>query len=294
MALTTEARSRITAQIDALKKRLPLDSNDLDYETHLKTIRQLQSILDSDAARGTTEETMNQETQNAIHSGAPAGSPCQATMKPEARDAIDALISRYPALEPCRDSIAAAAASIIAAYKNGGKVITCGNGGSAADAEHIVGELMKGFLKKRPVPPDFAAKLAETAPAHAEYLAKNLQQPLAAVSLVAGVALPTAFANDQAGDLVFAQQVYGLGRAGDVLLAISTSGSSTNVIYAVELAKALGITTIALTGSTGGRLKDLADITIAVPQAETYRIQELHLPVYHALCIAAEAEFFPQ
>lgn len=294
MALTTEARSRITAQIDALKKRLPLDSNDLDYETHLKTIRQLQSILDSDAARGTTEETMNQETQNAIHSGAPAGSPCQATMKPEARDAIDALISRYPALEPCRDSIAAAAASIIAAYKNGGKVITCGNGGSAADAEHIVGELMKGFLKKRPVPPDFAAKLAATAPAHAEYLAKNLQQPLAAVSLVAGVALPTAFANDQAGDLVFAQQVYGIGRAGDILLAISTSGSSANVIYAVELAKALGITTIALTGSTGGRLKDLADITIAVPQAETYRIQELHLPVYHALCIAAEAEFFPQ
>lgn len=299
MALTTEARSRITAQIDALKKRLPLDSNDLDYETHLKTIRQLQSILDSDAARGTTEETMNQETQNPIASGANPGSPCpdtmqQETMKQEARDAIDALISRYPALEPCRDSIAAAAASIIAAYKNGGKVITCGNGGSAADAEHIVGELMKGFLKKRPVPPDFAAKLAAVAPAHAEYLAKNLQQPLAAVSLVAGVALPTAFANDQAGDLVFAQQVYGIGRAGDILLAISTSGSSANVIYAVELAKALGITTIALTGSTGGRLKDLADITIAVPQAETYRIQELHLPVYHALCIAAEAEFFPQ
>ena len=117
---------------------------------------------------------------------------------------------------------------------------------------------------------------------------------MAAVSLVAGVALPTAFANDQAGDLVFAQQVYGIGRTGDVLLAISTSGNSANVIYAVELAKALGITTVALTGKSGGKLKAIADITIAVPDDETYRIQELHLPVYHALCIAAEAEFFPQ
>lgn len=272
MALITEARSRITAQIDALKKRLPLDSNDLDYETHLKTIRQLQSILDRDAARGRTEGKMKQETKGTI----------------------DGLISRYPELEICRDSIAAGAEAIIAAYRNGGKVITCGNGGSAADAEHIVGELMKGFLKKRPVPSDFAGKLASVAPDHAEYLAKNLQQPLAAVSLVSGVALPTAFANDQAGDLVFAQQVYGIGRKGDALLAISTSGGSANVIYAVELAKAMDITTIALTGRSGGRLKDIADITIAVPREETYRIQELHLPVYHALCIAAEAEFFPQ
>ena len=272
MALTTEARSRITAQIDALKKRLPIDSNDLDYETHLKTIRQLQRILDSDAVRARTEEKMKQETKGAI----------------------DTLISRYPALEVCRDSVTAAAEAIVHTYKTGGKVITCGNGGSAADAEHIVGELMKGFLKKRPVPQEFAAKLAEISPAHAEYLTKNLQQPLAAVSLVAGVALPTAFANDQAGDLVFAQQVYGIGRTGDVLLAISTSGNSANVIYAVELAKALGITTVALTGKSGGRLKAIADITIAVPDDETYRIQELHLPVYHALCIAAEAEFFPQ
>ncbi len=272
MALTTEARSRITAQIDALKKRLPLDSNDLDYETHLKTIRQLQRILDSDAVRARTEEKMKQESMGAI----------------------DTLISRYPVLEVCRDSVAAAAEAIITAYKNGGKVITCGNGGSASDAEHIVGELMKGFLKKRPVPADFSGKLAQTASAHAEYLTKNLQQPLAAVSLVSGVALPTAFANDQAPDLVFAQQVYGIGRAGDVLIAISTSGNSTNVIYAVELAKALGITTVALTGKSGGKLKDIADITIAVPDDETYRIQELHLPVYHALCIAAEAEFFPE
>lgn len=272
MALTTEARSRIAAQIDALKKRLPLDSNDLDYETHLKTIRQLQNILDRDAARGRTEEKMKQET----------------------KDIIGGLVSRYPMLEPCRDSISAGAEAIITAYRNGGKVIACGNGGSAADAEHIVGELMKGFLKKRPVPPNFAGKLSDVAPAHAEYLVKNLQQPLTAVSLVAGVSLPTAFANDQAGDLVFAQQVYGIGREGDVLLAISTSGSSANVVYAVELAKAMDITTIALTGKSGGRLKEIADITIAVPQEETYRIQELHLPVYHALCMAAEAEFFPQ
>ena len=215
-------------------------------------------------------------------------------LTPEQRAILQRLLGDNPALAPLRSGLLDAYALLQGAFESGGKLLLCGNGGSAADADHIVGELMKGFLKKRPVPQEFAAKLAEISPAHAEYLTKNLQQPLAAVSLVAGVALPTAFANDQAGDLVFAQQVYGIGRTGDVLLAISTSGNSANVIYAVELAKALGITTVALTGKSGGRLKAIADITIAVPDDETYRIQELHLPVYHALCIAAEAEFFPQ
>ena len=213
-------------------------------------------------------------------------------MKDSTKKTLEGLFDRYPALEACRNEIFAASEAICDAYRKNGKLIVCGNGGSAADAEHIVGELMKGFLKKRPLPEALREKMKAAFPDDADYLCKNLQGALPALSLVNAVALGTAFANDQAADLVFAQQVLGVGREKDVLLVISTSGNSKNVVYAVETARVLGLRTIALTGRSGGKLKGLADITIAVPDDETYRIQELHLPVYHALCIAAEAEFF--
>ena len=166
--------------------------------------------------------------------------------------AVDILMERYPALESARASIRAAAQMIVDCYRADGKVLTCGNGGSAADAEHIVGELMKGFLKKRPIEGALAESIKSAAPEHADYLIGNLQVPLRALSLVNSVALGTAFANDQAPELVFAQQVLGLGEAGDVLIGISTSGNSKNVLYAVEIAKAKGCKTIALTGAGGG------------------------------------------
>ena len=195
------------------------------------------------------------------------------------------------AIRHCSE-IYAAAETLCSAFRAGGKLVVCGNGGSAADAEHIVGELMKGFLKKRPLPAPLREKLKSAFPEDADYLCENLQGALPALSLVNAVALGTAFANDQAADLVFAQQVLGVGRKGDALLAISTSGNSKNVVYAAKTARALGLRVVALTGRSGGKLKDVADVTVAVPDDETYRIQELHLPVYHALCIAAEEEFF--
>ena len=212
--------------------------------------------------------------------------------KKKALDAIDHLIERYPVLRAMKEPLWAAAETIIECYRNGGKLLVCGNGGSAADAEHITGELMKGFLLPRRLGEEKRQKLMEACPEDAEYLIENLQEALPAISLVNQIALGTAFANDQSPDLVFAQQVFGLGKEGDVLLAISTSGNSANVLYAAQVARTFGISVIALTGMGGGRLRALADILLAVPNKETYRIQELHLPIYHALCIAAEEEFF--
>lgn len=212
-------------------------------------------------------------------------------MKDTTKQKVSDLIERYPALEVCREDMDAAVAAIVKCYAEGGKLLTCGNGGSAADAEHIVGELMKGFLKKRPLDGEMQGALRKDCP-DAEYLIKNLQGTLPAISLVDQVAINTAFANDQAPDLCMAQQVLGLGNKGDVLIAISTSGNSANVVYACEIAKAKGVVSIALTGEMGGKLKDFADICIRVPSKETYKIQEYHLPVYHMLCIAAEEEFF--
>lgn len=212
-------------------------------------------------------------------------------MKETTKNTVGELIERYPALESCRADMDAAVAAIVECYRADGKILTCGNGGSAADAEHIVGELMKGFLKKRPLDEEMQKALREDCP-DAEYLIKNLQGTLSAISLVDQVAINTAFANDQASDLCMAQQVLGLGKKGDVLVAISTSGNSKNVVYACEMAKAKGMKTIALTGESGGKLKDFADICVRVPSNETYKIQEYHLPVYHMLCIAAEEEFF--
>lgn len=207
---------------------------------------------------------------------------------------VDELITRYPALSVCREDLVAAVRLLCDGYHGGHKLIVCGNGGSASDSEHIVGELMKGFLLPRKLGPEMAKRMHEVCPEEAEYFLENLQGALPALSLVNQVALNTAFANDQAPDLSFAQQLLGMGNEGDVLLAISTSGNSTNVIYALQMAKVKGVKTIALTGKSGGKIhsRGLADVTIRVPDDETFRIQEYHLPVYHMFCIAAENEFF--
>ena len=208
---------------------------------------------------------------------------------------IDELIQRYPELEICRNDLHEAVIVICDSFRDGHKLLTCGNGGSAADSMHIVGELMKGFILTRSIKDfdsDFYDKLNENYPDDAEYFANGLQCALPAISLVGETALTTAFSNDQSPDLAFAQQVFGLGSIGDVLLAITTSGNSANVLHAVKIAKLKSLKTIALTGRTGGKVKDLADMSICVPADSAYTIQELHLPVYHMLCLAAENEFF--
>lgn len=177
-------------------------------------------------------------------------------------------------------------------YKKGGKVLTCGNGGSAADSLHIVGELMKGFVKKRSLNETLVAKLAEAYPKDYEYLVGNLQMPLTAISLVNEVSLITAYANDKASDLSFAQQVLGHGNKEDILIAISTSGNSKNVIYAAKLAKVMGLKVISLTGKNGGELEVYSDYILKAPSCETYQIQEYHLPIYHILCLCVENELF--
>lgn len=205
---------------------------------------------------------------------------------------ITPLIKRYPALKPCEQDIARALAMLCDAYTRGNKVLVCGNGGSAADAEHIVGELMKGFLNTRPLTAAEKARLTEVGGDIGTRIGDQLQRPLPAVSLVSSVALATAFANDVAPELTFAQQVYGLGIQDDVLIAISTSGTSKNIVCAVVAAKARGVKTIGLTGGTGGRLKDLCDVCIVAPSPVTHEIQEYHLPIYHCLCAAVEQHFF--
>ena len=219
-------------------------------------------------------------------------------VKPSTYAVVDTLIARYPALEGCGTDIRAAITALCECYRAGGKLIVCGNGGSASDAEHIVGELMKGFLLPRHLDEAMLDKLHAVCdakdPRAVDYFMQNLQGALPAISLPSQLAISTAFSNDQAPDLTFAQQVLGLGKEGDILLGITTSGNSKNVIYAFEIAKALGLTTVALTGTPGGRVAadDLADLVIKAPASETYVIQEYHLPIYHALCIAAEEEFF--
>jgi D-sedoheptulose 7-phosphate isomerase len=201
------------------------------------------------------------------------------------------LFERYPTLQACEGELRAAFELLAAAYRNGNKLLVCGNGGSAADSEHIVGELMKGFLKRRPISTADAAKLEA---AGGKEIASRLQGTLAAISLPSQMSLLTATANDGDYDLTFAQQVYGLGQAGDVLLAISTSGNSANVSNAVIVAKAFGLKSIALTGKSGGELAPLVDVAIKVPSDNVVEIQELHLPVYHWLSTELEAEFFPK
>lgn len=201
---------------------------------------------------------------------------------------LDTLIQRYPQLSVCREEIWNAYLVLKETYERDGKLLVAGNGGSAADSEHIVGELMKRFKIPRKVDSEFEEKLISVDPEIGKELSNNLEKSLMAIALTTHEALTTAYINDVDGYGTFAQQLYGYGRKGDAFLGISTSGNSKNVISAAVVAKALGMKVIGLTGAKGGKIKEYADVMIQVPETETYMVQELHLPVYHALCMMLE------
>lgn len=207
---------------------------------------------------------------------------------------LDLLIERYPVLGVCRNDIENAYKILEESYLNGGKLLIAGNGGSCADSEHIVGELMKGFKRGRACTPEFADRLKSVDGVRGAELAARLQGALPAIALDGHSALNTAFINDveNGGLLCYAQQVMGYGNNGDVFLGISTSGNSKNVMNATVVARAKGLKVIALTGCGGGELAKVADVAVKVPVAETYMVQELHLPVYHCLCLMLEERFF--
>ena len=202
------------------------------------------------------------------------------------------LARNYPDLEPCCDDIENAYAILERSFAGGGKLLVCGNGGSASDSEHLVAELMKGFILKRALDDETRARFADKFGAEGAALAAQLEGALPAIALTGHNSLSTAVANDGAPDAMFAQQVWGYGQSGDVLLAISTSGHSKNVINALRVAAVMGLQTIGLTGQSGGAMKNLCDTTICVPCDVTHEIQERHLPIYHALAIALETRFF--
>ena len=205
---------------------------------------------------------------------------------------IDLLMERYPALESAKEDIIAAYLVMEECYNHDGKLLIAGNGGSAADSEHIAGELMKRFKTPRPVTKEFGEKLKNIDPVRGDNLAKNLERGLMAIPLVAHEALSTAYINDVDGLGVFAQQLFGFGRPGDVFLGISTSGNSKNIMSATVVARALDIKVIGLTGADGGELATVADVCVKAPSDETYMIQEFHLPIYHCLCLMLEDRFF--
>lgn len=205
---------------------------------------------------------------------------------------LDLLVERYPILEAVKQDIYDAYQLLTAAYQAGGKLLIAGNGGSAADAEHIAGELMKGFKLPRKVSEDFADKLRGVDPTMGDVLTENLQGALPTIALDGHYSLTTAYANDCDPMLCFAQQVYGYGTEKDVLLAITTSGNSKNVLYAATVAKAKGMKVIGLTGEKESKLSAMADVCIKAPGTETYMVQELHLPIYHCLCLLLEDKFF--
>ena len=205
---------------------------------------------------------------------------------------INLLVERYPSLESVKDDIVAAYLLVEECYENGGKLLVAGNGGSAADAEHIVGELMKGFKLPRKPKADFVEKLVAENHELGSVLTENLQGDLPAIALEGHHALSTAYMNDCEPLLCFAQQVNGYGKSGDVFLGISTSGNSKNVLFAAITAHARGMKVIGLTGAKDSKLKDMSDVCIKAPQTETYMIQELHLPIYHCLCLMLEDKFF--
>ena len=213
-------------------------------------------------------------------------------MDKETNKHLEALINRYPILSICKNDIFNAFKILKECYSKKGKLLICGNGGSAADSEHIVGEIMKGFKKQRPLPNMIAEKLKAIDAEKGEVLTHNLQGALPAIALDNFPALNTAYINDCAPLLCFAQQVYGFGQSDDVLWCISTSGNSQNIIYAAITAKSKGMKIIGLTGKTESSLSKISDCCIRVPETETYLIQELHLPVYHCLCLMLEDEFF--
>lgn len=207
---------------------------------------------------------------------------------------LNELMSRYPVLLSCRQEIEDAAKAWITCFEAGGKLLICGNGGSSADSDHIVGELMKGFRKKRPLSRQQRQQMKDRNPDLPDAMLDWLQNGLPAMSLGSFSALNSAFANDVDPELIFAQPLMVLGKPADVLLCISTSGNARNVLMAAQVGKALGMTVIGLTGKQGGKLKDLVDICIRVPESETYLAQELHLPVYHYLCAQTEAHFYEE
>ena len=205
---------------------------------------------------------------------------------------IERLVGRYPDLTECALSIQAAYLLLETCFSDGKKALVCGNGGSAADSEHIVVELMKGFYLKRPAPVELRAKLLAQFPAEGAYLADHLQGALPAISLVSQTSLVTAFINDVAADMIYAQQVYGYGTPGDVVVGLSTSGNSANVLNALKVGRALGLGTLGFTGAHGGAMVDACDVVIRVPWQEIPDIQERHEAIYHALCAQLEEHFF--
>ncbi len=202
------------------------------------------------------------------------------------------LYDRYPDLVPCRENIDSACSLIARAFRDGNKLLVCGNGGSAADSEHIVGELMKGFRLPRRLSGNEREILLRLFPADGGRIADGLQGALPAVALTGSLSLSTAFANDVSPEMVFAQQVYGYGKTGDVLIVISTSGKSANVMRAAQVARLKGVKVVGLTGPEGGPIAPLCDVAIRVPGNNTAEIQERHLPVYHEICARIEQEFF--
>lgn len=213
-------------------------------------------------------------------------------MKAGTQAIFDTLFRRYGALAECKADILEAYEMLNETFARGGKLLVCGNGGSASDSEHIVGELLKSFAIPRPVPQADREKLRQAFPEEGAWLAEHLQQGLPAIALNSNSVIFTAYCNDVEADMAFAQQVYGYGRPGDVLLGISTSGNAANVNHAVRVASAFGLWTIGLCKEGGGALTRLSDCCIRVPETETYAVQELHLPIYHALCAALEYERF--
>lgn len=213
-------------------------------------------------------------------------------MKDAVQNEFDLLFTHFPSLTVCRESVLSAYFFLINCYHNKGLIMTCGNGGSAADAEHIVGELMKGFKLRRPISPEQRHLIKSAFPEDGDFLSENLQQAIPAISLVSQTSISTAFVNDVEADMVFAQLVLGYGKPCDTLIGLSTSGNSKNVINACKIAKALGIKTIAFTGEKESSLSELCDVAIRVPAQEVYRVQEFHLPVYHTLCAMLEMEAF--
>ena len=205
---------------------------------------------------------------------------------------IGSLLERYPGLNLVRNSISKAAEIITGCYSSGGKLLLCGNGGSSSDAEHVTGELMKSFEIRRPLDESLRSRLSEIGGKQGDRLGLKLEHALPAICLSSQTALVSAIANDTGNEMVFAQQLMGYGNENDVLIAISTSGNSMNVVNACITAKALNLTVIALTGDTGGMMKNYSDVLINVPESNTALVQELHLPVLHTLCRLTETHFY--
>lgn len=213
-------------------------------------------------------------------------------MKERTNNLLNEFYLRYPNLEYLKSPINKSINELVECYKNGRKILVCGNGGSCADSEHIAGELLKSFMLKRKIDVELEKKLKDSYSEEGEYIANNLQQGIKCIPLTSFSALNTAFANDCDEKMTFAQLTNVFGNNGDILIGISTSGNSKNVVYAAKVARVKNMKVIALTGESGGKLKDIADILLNVPSTETFKIQEYHLPIYHILCACIESEIF--